>query len=145
MRSASRAATPSSRKKPPEGSLAHARRFGARQRAPNSSPSRRPAMTAADFAAYWHYHVPNFILAALIYTLIGRLILGLVAPENWDNYIWIAFQRLTDPFLAAVRFVTPALIGQHLVMIFAILWLMLARILLFAAMASLGLAPRIAG
>jgi hypothetical protein len=102
-------------------------------------------MTAADFAGYWYYHVPNFILAALIYTLIGRMILGLVAPENWHNYIWIAFQRLTDPFIAAVRFVTPSAIGDPLVLIFTVLWLMLFRLLFFAAMASLGFAPKILG
>lgn len=102
-------------------------------------------MTAADLVHYWYFHIPNFLLAAVIYTLIGRLLLGLVAPSDWNNYIWIAFLRITDPFVLAVRTVTPAVLGHHLVLIFTILWLMLLRVLLFAGLASLGLAPRISG
>lgn len=100
---------------------------------------------AADFAQYWYYHVPNFILAAVMYTLIGRLVLGLVAPENWDNFIWVAFKRITDPFVKLVRMLTPSLLGHHVVLLFTILWLMLLRVLLFASLAATGLAPRVPG
>ena len=30
-----------------------------------------------DVWSYWYFHIPNFILAALFYTLIGRLVLGM--------------------------------------------------------------------
>ena len=60
-----------------------------------------------DFWSYWYFHIPNFVLAAVMYTLLGRLVLGLVVPENWDNYIWRAFKAITDPVLKVVRFVTP--------------------------------------
>lgn len=102
-------------------------------------------MTAADVAHHWYFHVPNFILAAVIYTLIGRLLLGLVAPNAWNNYIWIAFLRITDPFVLVVRTITPSVLGHYLVLIFTILWLMLLRVVFFAGLASLGLAPRISG
>ena len=60
-----------------------------------------------DFWSYWYFHIPNFILAAVMYTLLGRLVLGLFVPENWDNYIWRGFKAITDPFLRVVRIVTP--------------------------------------
>jgi uncharacterized protein YggT (Ycf19 family) len=99
----------------------------------------------ADFAQYWYFHLPNFILAAVMYTIIGRLVLGLVAPEDWDNYIWVAFKRITQPFVRPVRFLTPSILGDRVVLIFAVLWLMLLRVLYFAAMAGLGLAPQLEG
>ncbi|TIV11798.1 MAG: YggT family protein, partial [Mesorhizobium sp.] len=45
-----------------------------------------------DFWSYWYFHIPNFILAAVMYTLMGRLLLGLFVPESWDNYIWRFFK-----------------------------------------------------
>ena len=33
--------------------------------------------TATSLATYWYFHLPNFILAALMYTLLGRVLLGL--------------------------------------------------------------------
>jgi uncharacterized protein YggT (Ycf19 family) len=102
-------------------------------------------MPGMEFAQYWYFHVPNFVLAAVIYTLLGRLALGLFAPEKWENYIWVAFKRMTDPFVLAVRTITPAVLGHHVVVIFTILWLMLLRIVFFAAMANLGLIPRAGG
>ena len=49
------------------------------------------------FWTYWYFHIPNFVLAAVMYTLLGRLVLGFFVPENWDNYIWRGFKRVTDP------------------------------------------------
>ena len=48
-----------------------------------------------DVWNYGYFHIPNFILAALFYTLIGRLVLGMFVPEDWNNYLWRAFRRLT--------------------------------------------------
>ena len=97
----------------------------------------------SDFWAYWYFHIPNFILAALLYTLLGRLILGLFAPRpDWDNYIWRFFRRVTDPVLAVVGFVTPAIIPQVVVIIFAALWIMALRVAYLVALMNLGLAPQ---
>ena len=30
-------------------------------------------MTGTSLLTYWYYHLPNFILAALMYTLLGRV------------------------------------------------------------------------
>jgi uncharacterized protein YggT (Ycf19 family) len=93
-----------------------------------------------SFWSYWYFHIPNYVLAALMYTVMGRLLLGLVVPENWDNYIWRAFKRLTDPVLAVVRIITPAVLGTPVVLVFAVLWIMMLRIgyLLLLNRAGLG-------
>jgi hypothetical protein len=92
---------------------------------------------------YWYFHLPNFILAAVMYTLIGRLLLSFFAPPNWQNYIWRAFVAITNPVVRTVRFLTPAILPDLVVLIFAALWLMLIRIGLFAVLASLALTPTV--
>jgi uncharacterized protein YggT (Ycf19 family) len=90
---------------------------------------------------YWYFHLPNFVLAAAMYTVLGRLLLSLFVNENWGNYIWRAFVRLTDPFVKVVRVITPASVPALLVLIFTFLWLMLARALLYVLLARLNLLP----
>ncbi len=89
----------------------------------------------------WYFHIPNFILAAVMYTLIGRLVLSFFATPGWQNYIWRAFVRITDPAVQAARFITPAAVPPTVVLVFAALWIMLARVALFASLAGLGLLP----
>ncbi|WP_373502272.1 hypothetical protein [Aestuariivirga sp.] len=92
---------------------------------------------------YWYFHLPNFVLAAIMYSLIGRLILSLFVPPDWKNYIWRAFVAITDPAVRFTRLVTPQALPGIVVMVFAILWVMLLRIALFAALGSLGLLPTV--
>jgi uncharacterized protein YggT (Ycf19 family) len=94
-----------------------------------------------DVWTYWYFHVPNFILAALVYTLIGRFALSFFVPEDWDNYIWRAFKRLTDPAVDFVALGTPRLVPHRVVLLFSALWLMVARVALAIGMASAGLLP----
>jgi hypothetical protein len=93
------------------------------------------------FWPYWYFHLPNLVMAALIYTLIGRFILGMFVAPDWNNYIWRAFVWITDPVVGVVRFVTPLVIATPLVLVFGALWLMLLRVVFFLAMVRLGLAP----
>jgi uncharacterized protein YggT (Ycf19 family) len=93
---------------------------------------------------YWYFHLPNFILAAIMYSLLGRIILSFFAPPDWQNYIWRAFVRITDPVVRLVRFITPAVLPDLLVLVFAFLWLMAARIVLLAVLGNFGLLPTIA-
>jgi uncharacterized protein YggT (Ycf19 family) len=93
------------------------------------------------FWSYWYFHIPNFVLAALMYTLMGRMVLGLFVPADWDNYIWRFFQRLTDPLLKLVRAITPAILSHGVVMVFGVLWLMVLRLAFFLVLLRLGLAP----
>ncbi len=98
-----------------------------------------------DFWSYWYFHIPNFVLAAVMYTLLGRLVLGLFVPENWDNYIWRAFVAITGPFLKPVRFVTPTVLGNVAVMVFGVFWIMLIRLVYLIALINVGLAPIVRG
>jgi uncharacterized protein YggT (Ycf19 family) len=93
------------------------------------------------FLANWYFHVPNFVLAAVMYTLMGRIALGLFVPADWDNYIFRAFVRITDPAVAIVRLVTPQILPLQIVMLFGVLWLLVVRILFFIIMNNAGLAP----
>jgi uncharacterized protein YggT (Ycf19 family) len=94
-----------------------------------------------DFWSHLPFHVPNFVLAAVMYTMLGRLALGLFVPAGWDNYIFKAFVRITEPVLKVVRVITPRALPEIVTMLFAVLWLMIVRIVFFVVMSNLGLAP----
>lgn len=82
---------------------------------------------------YWYFHLPNYVLAALIWTLVGRFLLGLFVPPDWDNYIWRFFRAVTDPVLRLTRAITPSFMVEAFLPLVAVFWLVLARILLQAA------------
>lgn len=80
--------------------------------------------------------IPNYVLAALMYTLLGRFILSFMFPPDSKNYIYRAFVRLTDPVLALVRPITPAAVPHLVLLVFAAIWILVARIVLTVAAAS---------
>jgi uncharacterized protein YggT (Ycf19 family) len=92
---------------------------------------------------YWLFHGPNFALAALLYTLLGRYILSLFFRPDSDLVIWRVFAQITDPVLNAVRIITPAVVPPGLVMIAAVFWLIIARVLWLLIAAMYGFLPRI--
>jgi uncharacterized protein YggT (Ycf19 family) len=94
---------------------------------------------------YWYFHLPNFILAALVYTLMGRFVLSFLVPENWDNYIWRAFRRLTDPVIAVVAPITPRMVPYRVILLFSMLWLTVARIAFALALSAAGMLPGAGG
>jgi uncharacterized protein YggT (Ycf19 family) len=71
----------------------------------------------------------DYLLAALIYTMLGRFLLGLFVPPAWDNYIWRFFRRVTDPVLAATERVTPGFMLEAFMPLVAVWWLFVLRIL----------------
>src|SRR3546814_8197109 len=91
-------------------------------------------MDAANpFWTYWYFHVPNYVIAALVYTLVARFGLSLFVSRDWPNYIWRFFLRLTDPVLAAVGWVTPSFVHGIFMPLVAVFWLVLLRIALWIA------------
>lgn len=92
---------------------------------------------------FWLYQIPNLILAALMYTLIGRMLLALVYPENSDRVIWKVFKQITDPVVSAVQVVTPTVVPPPVVVAFSIIWVMLARLVVFFVFAATGLLPQV--
>ena len=92
--------------------------------------------------AYWYFHLPNYLLAALGYTLLARFALGFFVAPDWNNYIWRFFRRVTDPCLAAAAYITPAQIGATpFLPIIAAFWTFLLRFAFYFALAAAGLAP----
>src|SRR5262245_24409467 len=90
---------------------------------------------------FWYFHLPNFVLAALMYTLLGRALLGLIVQPDSANYIWRAFCRLTDPVVAAVALVTPKATAPVVLWLFGFVWLFWLRVSWLLLFASLGALP----
>lgn len=93
--------------------------------------------------AFWLYNGPNMLLSILLYTLIGRYLLSLVFRPQSELVIWRVFCQVTDPVLHAVRAVTPKIVPPGLVMIFAVFWLILLRILWLIAAVMYGFLPQV--
>lgn len=86
-------------------------------------------MTSANtLLASWLYLAPNFILAALMYTLVGRVLLGLFVPPDSPNYIWRFFCRVTDPVVTAIALVTPKAAMPVVIWLFGVVWLFWLRV-----------------
>ena len=90
---------------------------------------------------FWLYQVPNLILAAVMYTLLGRFLLSLIFAPDSDKVIWRVFVQITDPVLKAVGLITPQIVSGHLLVLFAALWTLLLRIGLFVGLAAVGFRP----
>lgn len=96
-------------------------------------------------SSFWsnlHFHLPNFILAALMYTVLGRLIFSIFVPADWDNYIYRAFVKLTDPVVKTVRLITPSVFANPVVLVFSVLWLLVLRLAFGIILFNLGLVPK---
>ena len=98
-------------------------------------------MSSNPFLTQWWFHLPNFVLAALMYTMLGRFILGFFYPPDSTNYIWRAFVRITDPVVRVVQVVTPRAVPHMLLLLFAAVWLLTARVALLILLASVGQMP----
>jgi hypothetical protein len=101
--------------------------------------------TATSIASYWYFHLPNFILAALMYTMLGRVLLGLMVDADSPNYIWRFFCRVTDPVVAVVALVTPKITAPVLLWLFGFVWLFWLRVGFHYTLLLLNLAPRVGG
>lgn len=101
-------------------------------------------MTLPAFLANWPFQIPNMVLAILMYTLIGRLLLGLVLPPGSDNYIMRFFERLTDPLVRLVGLAAPGMVPLPALVAFGVVWtfaLRIALVVVFAAAGALPAAP----
>jgi YggT family protein len=100
-------------------------------------------VSGGSFLSFWYYHLPNFVLAALMYTLLGRAVLGLIVQPNSSNYIWRFFCRITDPVVAATSLVTPKAAAPVVVWLFGFVWLFWLRVLLLHLFLYFGAIPRL--
>ena len=98
--------------------------------------------TSNPIFSYWYFHLPNFVLAALMYTLLGRALLALIVQPDSSNYIWRFFCRITDPFVALIAPVTPKAAAPVIVWLFGAVWLFWMRVGLLYLFLVFGLFPR---
>lgn len=99
------------------------------------------------FWEHFHFFAPIYLLGALGYTLLGRLLLGLFLPTpalRERNYIWRFFRLLTDWFLRLLEPLTPSFLTDWAVLLYAFFWTLLARLLFYIALHLAGLAPDLA-
>ena len=101
--------------------------------------------TATSIATYWYYHLPNFVLAALMYTMLGRFLLGLMVDPDSPNYIWRFFCRFTDPVIGVIAMVTPRATVPAVLWLFGFVWMFWLRVALHYILLLLNLAPRFGG
>jgi hypothetical protein len=101
--------------------------------------------TATSIATYWYYHLPNFILAALMYTMLGRFLLGLMVDADSPNYIWRFFCRFTDPVIGVIAMVTPKVTAPAVLWLFGFVWMFWLRVAFHYTLLLLNLAPRLGG
>jgi uncharacterized protein YggT (Ycf19 family) len=94
-----------------------------------------------SFITHWYFHVPNLIMVALIYALIGRCILSLIFGLDSDRVVVRVFNRVTDPVVSAVGAITPRIVPTGLLIVFAVVWLFVARVALFFGLAVMGVRP----
>jgi uncharacterized protein YggT (Ycf19 family) len=92
--------------------------------------------------SYWYFNLPNFILAALMYTLLGRALLGLVVGPDSTNYIWRFFCRITDPIVAIFAVVTPKAVAPVVLWLLGVVWLFWLRVGLLYVFLFLGAIPK---
>jgi YggT family protein len=98
---------------------------------------------SSSLLTHWYFHLPNFILAALMYTLLGRALLALIVQPDSSNYIWRFFCRITDPVVAAVALVTPKAAAPVVIWLFGVVWLFWLRVGFLFALLFFGLSPRL--
>jgi uncharacterized protein YggT (Ycf19 family) len=85
----------------------------------------------------------NFILAAAMYTLLGRFLLSLVFDDNSSMVLWRVFRQVTDPILIAVKLVTPAVVPIRVVILFAVLWCLALRMAVFVLFRMYGMTAEV--
>lgn len=96
-----------------------------------------------SFLTHWYFHLPNLAMAALIYTLIGRYLLSLFFNADSQAVILVVFKSITDPILKVVRVITPQIVPNGLIIVFAVVWLMAARMFWFLTCVAAGMRPGI--
>lgn len=92
--------------------------------------------------SYWYFHLGNYALAILFWTLIGRFMLGFFLPQDSPNYIFRWFRRLTDWLMRPVAFITPSMMPPVVLTLVAAFWVAMARVALFVVLHAAGLTPR---
>jgi hypothetical protein len=95
------------------------------------------------FFEQWYFHVPDRLLVLLM-VLIGvhfLFDLAIATFRREDIGAMRFLSAMTASVVVPVRFLTPRIVPDAVVMIFAIAWLQSLRLVLFAVCSALGLRP----
>ena len=92
---------------------------------------------------FWFFHLPNFALAVVMYTLLGRALLGLIVQPDSANYIWRFFCRITDPIVTLFGYVTPKAAAPVVLWLFGVVWLFWLRVGLLYVFLMMGAVPKV--
>ncbi len=95
-------------------------------------------MQTTSFWSLWYFHLPNFVLAVVMYTMLGRALLGLFVEPDSKNYIWRGFRAITDPFLALIAPLTPKATAPVVLWLFGFVWMFWLRVALVALIFASG-------
>lgn len=90
---------------------------------------------------FWLFHIVNYFLAAVAYTLIGRVILGIFVPQTSDFFVMRFFRLVTDPFMRVLRPITPRFLHPLVVPLYVAFWIFVLRLAFGLIMLYFGLAP----
>lgn len=94
--------------------------------------------------SYWYFHLPNYALSVLFWTLIGRFMFALFLPPDSPNYIYRWFRRLTEWVMRPVAFITPSIMPRLAHAPIAAFWVSMLRVAFFVVLYAAGLTPRMA-
>ena len=75
----------------------------------------------------------------VMYTMLGRALLGLFVEHDSRNFIWRGFCAITDPFLKVFALVTPKAAAPVVQWLFGFVWMFWLRVLLLVIFFSLGI------
>ncbi|MBN9262819.1 MAG: hypothetical protein J0I57_07035 [Hyphomicrobium sp.] len=94
---------------------------------------------------HWYFHVPNLVLAALMYLM--ALYFVTMLAFGWSMHAQGAFLRVfhgvVNPVLRTVRVLTPHIVPNGLVPALAVVWLAVLRVLLYWGFLAAGIRPKI--
>lgn len=91
------------------------------------------------FLPFW---IINYGLAVVVWSCIGRWILGFFMPRMQPtNYIWRAFVVLTEWAVRAATWITPSMVRPSWLPLIAAFWLYILRIAAFLLMRGMGMVP----
>jgi YggT family protein len=96
-------------------------------------------VTSQSFWSLWYFQLPNFVLAVVMYTMLGRALLNLFVDPDSKNYIWRAFCAITDPALKLIAPLTPKATAPVVMWLFGFVWMFWLRVLLFIVFFAAGL------
>jgi uncharacterized protein YggT (Ycf19 family) len=92
---------------------------------------------------YLLFQLPNLLIAMAMYSILARFLLALFMRP--DQVMLKVFTQVTEPVLAPIRMITPRIVPEPVIFVFAFLWLFALRIVFYIVMRMYGLVPSIVG